>query len=165
MTRQLKNDGFDRFLVALYKEALREPSADFQYVRFWQVLEVLAEVKNYDEKLPLLGYSGEPLMDGDQPITMKSSPAIVFALLRDSGFGTTEKKWKSVNVWFAFRNAVAHHGAISKFHLLSRPTVRCWAEQGYPEIKDGGHDHYLWELKEDTKMLLMCRLNRSPPFA
>ena len=65
---------------------------------------------------------------------------------------------EKVNVWFAFRNAVAHHGSIARYPESSRSNVRAWAEWGHEEIAKTGHDRFLWELKEDAKLLLMSRL-------
>lgn len=155
----LSRDPINGFLVGLYREARRDRSPDFQYVRFWQILETMAESGNYDPISPLLDYEGNVLMDGNQPRQCKGSVNIVFRLLRDTGIGSTDKTWKKVNVWFAFRNAVAHHGSVARYPELSRATVRAWAKLGHEEIsKTLGHDRFLWELKEDAKLLLMRRL-------
>lgn len=147
------------FLVGLYREARRDRSPDFQYVRFWQILETMAESNNYDPTSPLLDYEDNVLMDGNQPRQCKGSINIVFRLLRDNGIGSTDETWKNVNVWFAFRNAVAHHGSVARYHELSRATVKAWAELGHKEIANAlGHDRFLWELKENAKLLLMRRL-------
>jgi hypothetical protein len=155
----LSRDPINSFLVGLYREARRDRSPDFQYVRFWQILETMAESNNYDPSSPLLDYEGNVLMDGNQPRQSKGSVNIVFRLLRDTGIGSTGETWKKINVWFAFRNAVAHHGSVARYAELSRATVKAWAELGHEEIsKTSGHDRFLWELKEDTKLLLMRRL-------
>ncbi len=155
----LSRDPFNGFLVGLYREARRDRSPDFQYVRFWQILETMAESRNYDPTSPLLDYEGNVLTDGNQPRQCRGSVNIVFRLLRDTRIGSTDETWKKVNVWFAFRNAVAHHGSVARYPELSRATVRAWAELGHEEIaKTPGHDRFLWELKEDAKLLLMRRL-------
>src|SRR5471030_2192275 len=136
-------------LVGLYREARRDRSPDFQYVRFWQILETMAESCNYDPASSLRDYEGSVMMDGAQSRQSKGSVNIVFRLLRESGIGTTSETWKKINIWFAFRNAVAHHGSIARFSELSRDSVRAWAKMGYEEIvKTPGHDMFLWELKE-----------------
>lgn len=155
----LISDPMNSFLTSLYREARRDRSRDFQYVRFWQILETIAESNNYDPASPLLDYEGNVMMDGSQPRQTKGSVNIVFSLIRDSGVGSTTETWEKVNVWFAFRNAVAHHGSIGRFSELSREGVKAWARLGHEEIsKSSGHDRYLWELKEDTKLLLMRKL-------
>ena len=158
----LSRDPINGFLVGLYREARRDRSPDFQYVRFWQILETLAESNNYDPISPLLDYEGNVLFDGNQQRQCKGSVNIVFRLLRDTGIGSTVETWKKVNVWFAFRNAVAHHGSVTRYSELSRATVKAWAELGHAEISNTpGHDRFLWELKEDAKLILMRRLVES----
>lgn len=157
----LKNDPMTSFLVSLYKQAMREPSADYQYLRFWQILEVMADTNNYDPEQSLLDYEGGVMLDGAQRRKCKGSVNRVFALLRDEGIGTTMGTWERVNVWFALRNAVAHHGAIVHFEKLSREDIKRWARQALQEMSQAKHDQYLWDLKEDTKLILMRRLVRS----
>ena len=84
--------------------------------------------------------------------------------MRESGMGSTQRNWRLINTWFAFRTAAAHHGSRLNFSQLKRPSVRAFAEQASVEIQASAHDHFLWELKEDTKMLLMRRLNRTEPW-
>lgn len=155
----LRSNPMNQFLTGLFKEARRESSADFQYVRYWQILETLAESRNYDSDTPLVDYAGGTMTDGRQNRFTKGSVNIVFNLLRESGIGSTNQTWKNVNIWFAFRNAVAHHGSVSRFTELSRDNVRNWARIGYEEIqRAAGHDMFLWSLKEDVKLLLMREL-------
>lgn len=85
--RGLQDETMNHFLVSLYKEARRERSRDFQYVRFWQILETIAEGRNYDPNALLLDYDGNPMVDGGQHRRIKGSIAIVFNLLRESGIG------------------------------------------------------------------------------
>lgn len=152
-------DEMNRFLVGLYKDALRERSRDFQYVRFWQILETIAETKNYDPTHPLIDFEGNAMMKGAQQRYCKGSVNIVFRLFRDAGIGSTTETWKLVNIWFAFRNAVAHHGAVERYFELSRASVRAFAEDAISELAmTPGHDRFLWELKEDANLLLMQRL-------
>ncbi len=152
-------DELNRFLVGLYREARREGGRDFQYVRFWQILEIMAENKNFDPAEPLIDFDGEVMMDGSKRRHSKGSVHIVFRLLREAGIGSTDETWKKVNIWYAFRSAVAHHGAVDRYAELSRAGVKAWAENAILELSAAsGHDRFLWELKEDTKLLLMQRL-------
>lgn len=155
----LSRDPINGFLVGLYKEARRDRSPDFQYVRFWQILETMAESNNYDPISPLLDYDGNVMMDGKKTRHCNGSLHIVFRLLRDTGIGSTDETWKKINIWFAFRNAVAHHGSVVRYTELSRTTAKAWAALAFEEFAvSSGNDRFLWELKEDTKLLLMMRL-------
>jgi len=154
----LANSPFLQFMTGLYKEARRERSPDFQYVRYWQILEILAESRNYDPRAPLVDYSGNAMMDEEKARLTKNSVNIVFNLLRENGIGDTNRSWKYVNVWFSLRTAAAHHGSISRFAELDREEVRNWGRIAFEEIQGEAHDQYLWNLKEDAKLLLMREL-------
>lgn len=149
----------NRFLVSLYREARRERSRDFQYVRLWQILETMAEGRNYDASAVLRDYAGNPMTDNGQVRLLRGSVNTVFNLFREEQVGDTETIWKNVNIWFAFRNAVAHHGAISRYESLARESVREWARIGHEELqRTPDHDSFLWMLREDVKLLLMHQL-------
>jgi hypothetical protein len=149
----------NRFLVSLYREARGERSRDFQYVRLWQILETMAEGRNYDASVVLCDYAGNPMTDNGQVRLLRGSVNTVFNLFREEQVGDTGTIWKHVNIWFAFRNAVAHHGAISRYESLSRESVREWARIGHEELqRTPDHDGFLWMLKEDVKLLLMRQL-------
>lgn len=155
----LQTKPINQFFARLFKEARREKNTDFQYVRYWQILETLAESRNYDSSKPLLDYEGEPLKNDSQLRYVRGSVNIVFNLLRESQIGNTKDSWENVNVWFAFRNSVAHQGSVSRYTELSQDRSKVWAKYGLGEIQRlGGHDRYLWELKEDVKLLIMREL-------
>lgn len=152
----LESSPFNDFLVGLHKDAKKELSPDFQYVRYWQILEVLAENQDYEPSDPLLDFDDNEMFEGDRALQSKGSVNIVFRLFKETGFGTTDKTWENVNIWFALRNAVAHHGATSKYTELKRQKVKDWAKIGFNEIENNpAHDSRLWTLREDVKLLLM----------
>lgn len=159
----LESNPFNEFMVGLHKDAKKELSPDFQYVRYWQILEVLAENQDYDPSEPLLDFDGNEMFEGERALQSKGSVNIVFRLLKENGLGTTENTRENVNIWFALRNAVAHHGAISKYTELKRQKVKCWAEIGFNEIENNPtQDGRLWTLREDVKLLLMRLLGSGP---
>lgn len=158
----LKQSPFDRFLVGLYRQARRERSPSFQYVRFWQILELMADSQNFDPNDILLDDAGEPILEQGQPKTIRGSVAKVFALLKMESLGSSDQNWERVNVWFALRSAVAHFGGLDQYEMLSRAGTRDWARKGLEEIgKSGSADQYLRQLREDVKLLLMRRLVRA----
>lgn len=164
LATQIGRSQADRLLVSLYKDARSEPSPDFQYVRFWTVLEALADAREYDSDVLLVDFEGNEMIDGGRKLTVNGGVNSVYNLMRESGMGSTQRNWRLINTWFAFRTAAAHHGSRLNFSQLKRPSVRAFAEQASVEIQASAHDHFLWELKEDTKMLLMRRLNRTEPW-
>ncbi len=155
-------DSMSAFLTELYKEARRERDPGYQYIRLWQLLELLADQEEFDPSECLTDYEGIVMEEENgSPRLSKGSIHTVFRLLREAQLGSTEQTWKDVNVWFAFRSAVAHYGALSEFHRLSRVAVRRWAQTGMDEIASaGGHDKFLDSLRWMTRLLLMQRLVR-----
>lgn len=164
LAKQIGQSQADRLLVGLYKDARSESSPDFQYVRLWAVLEALADAREYDSDEPLVDFEGNPMVDGGRNLTVNGGVNSVYNLMRESGMGSTQRNWRLINTWFAFRTAAAHHGSRLNFRQLKRPTVRAFAEHASAEIQASARDQFLWELKEDTKMLLMRRLNRAEPW-
>ena len=151
----LKQNPFNSFLVHLYKEARNENNPDFQYIRYWQILETLAENQNYNETDLLVDYENNLITrDNGRPLKVKGAKHIVFNLLREHEVGSTDSMWKNVNIWIAFRNVVSHFGSIREYNQLDSEFDRTWAEQAFNEIIEKGHDSYLWELKEDVKLIL-----------
>lgn len=155
----LEQNALENFLVQLYREARRERHIDFQYVRLWQILEIIAEGEDYDSSEQLKNYEGDLLYHDDgAPRLQKGSVHCVYALLRESQIGDSKSSWESVNKWFSLRSAVAHYGSISNYHNL-RASTKEWAIVANKEIAESpGHDRNLWELKEDVKLLLQRRL-------
>lgn len=154
--RGLDASEMNRFLVGLYHEARRERSRDFQYVRFWQILETMAEAKNYDPTSSVFDFAGNEVFDGDRRLLLNRATHCVFNLMRENELGTTESTWSDVHVWFALRNAVAHFGAVSKYQQLRSPADRERCRQAIATIRD--IDPHLMALKEFTKLLLMRAL-------
>lgn len=164
LATQIGRSQADRLLVSLYKDARDEPTPDFQYVRLWAVLEALADARDYDSDAPLVDFEGNQMFDAGRKLTVNGGVNSVYNLMRESGIGSSQRNWRLINTWFAFRTAAAHHGSRLNFGQLKRPNVRAFAEQASAEIQASAHDHYLWELREDTKILLMRRLNRAEPW-
>lgn len=158
----ISEDSMGAFLAELYKEARRERDPRYQYIRLWQLLELLADQEGFDPSEPLTDYEGIVMEEENgNPRLSKGSVHTVFRLLREAQLGSTEQTWKDVNVWFAFRSAVAHYGALSEFHRLSRAAVRTWAQVGMDEIAGaGGQDKFLDSLRWMARLLLMQRLVR-----
>jgi len=159
----LSADSMGAFLVELYKEARRERDPRYQYIRLWQLLELLADQEGFDPREPLTDYEGAMMEEENgSPRLSRGSVHTVFRLLREAQLGSTEQTWKDVNVWFAFRSAVAHYGALSEFRRLSRVSVKGWAQIGIDEIAEArGHDRFLDTLRWMTSLLLMRRLVRA----
>lgn len=152
----LETDSFKSFLVRLHKEAIQEESVDFKFLRYWNILEILATSKNYNEGDNLLNHDGSIVFakDGTTPLKVKGSTNTVFNLLRENGTVAFE----NVQMWFALRNAVAHFGTIWQWEKLARN--REHAESAINIISSAnGHNPILFDLKETVKLVLMRELN------
>lgn len=157
----IERNDLTRFLLVLFREARRERHVDYQYVRLWQILEILAASRNYPPGQELLDYNGSLMLDHKgNPRTVGHGPNAVFALFRDLSIGKSDEMWLKVLTWYAFRNAVIHHGAVANFEQLDQAYLRDVARTAFGEIaKTPGHDSYLFNLKEDLKLVLMRALS------
>jgi len=135
-----QEEPFGNFLLTLYREAINEVNLDFRLLRLWQVLELVSDAQEYDPSLDLVDENGNPIIVGGKPVKLTSSTAKAYAVMRDFQIFQGDL-WESVNVWFGFRSAVAHHGAIANYGRLSRPDVRAWVERGLKilELAGGGN--------------------------
>lgn len=172
-----KND-FLRFLVSLHKETLNEKNTDYKFLRYWSILEVLAESKNYPlckRITPLEDFDGNPLFEKlneefvidentnqKKFIKVKNSICIVYNLFKEHGFGNPYDNLNKVKIWIALRDSVAHFGSIQRYNQLSNLEAKLFAKKAVEMINGTvGHNHILWELKEDVKLLLMIELNKN----
>lgn len=153
---KLKDNPILSFLVHLYKEAKNEYSRDFQYLRLWQILETLAESKNYSKKDDLFDMDMNPIMNNDSTKQMKisGSTAIVYNLIKILKTVT----WEDVNIWFAFRNAVGHYGSISYYTELDREYLKNYASKAIQDMEKSGYDNYIMKLDQTTKNILIKEL-------
>ena len=127
-----------RFFVSLYKEARQEADVSYQYLRFWQLLEAIAETKNYpvtdimiclETNAPLLDLNATPRTIGrrDRHGDRPDSKMIVYRLISDvaaamrtrnasplivfaDAAATSYDLMKYVSAWQAMRNAAGHFG-------------------------------------------------------
>lgn len=127
-----------RFFVSLYKEARQEADVSYQYLRYWQLLETIAETKNYlvtdamiclETNTPLLDSKGVPRTigrsdkNGDRPdskmivyrlisdtaAAMRARNASLLTVFSDTASASYDLE-KYVRAWHAMRNAAGHFG-------------------------------------------------------
>lgn len=149
----IKDNTFISFLLSLYKDAQNEKSHDYKYVRLWQILETLAESKNYIETDILKDKNGNNILDrGGNIIKVQSGNAIVYNLIKSIEFAN----WENVNIWLSFRNAVAHHGSIKRYNELNNNKDLYWGEIGFNKIEENeGYDICMQNLKDTVKNILI----------
>lgn len=156
----LEKSSFKNFLVQLHKEAIQEVSVDFKFLRYWNILELLAVSKNYNEQDDLLDFEGNAIHDKNNQIRkIKGSLNTVFHLLKTHKIGSSIRTFENVGMWLSLRNAVAHFGSTSEWAKLRSSTDREYAEKAVKIISDSrGTNPILFDLKEDVKLILMREL-------
>jgi hypothetical protein len=114
------------FFVDLIREARSERRPDFQALRYWVLLETIAEARRFPRG-PLTDVDGNPILDAKgKPEQVKEKDARVFTLLKEmhghgginptASFAYGENQialglWRRTQIWYDFRNAVAHYGS------------------------------------------------------
>lgn len=154
ITNKLRQSPFLRFAYSLYGETLLEKSSDFKILRFWQILELLSDSKNFPDDTPLVRADGTQICDAaGHAIRSKSSPGKVYLLLGLMN-STSNPNWEDINIWFALRTSVAHHGSTKNYQQLSRPDVVKWAALGIQKNHTAGHNVVLMELQRTVNDVL-----------
>jgi len=173
----IENNNFYEFLVALHREALREQSEDYKFLRYWSILEILAESKNYrtgKTETELEDFDGNPLyetVDGNfvinertgepKVIKEKNAIAIVYNLFKEHKWGQPHDKLNQIKTWIYLRDSVAHFGSIQNYSHLRNDKAKFLLEEAITKINASkGHNPILFELKEDVKLILMIELNK-----
>jgi hypothetical protein len=174
----IENNVFHEFLVTLHREALREQSEDYKFLRYWSILEILAESKNYNigrTETELEDFNGNPLYEildgnfvidektgGRKVVREKNAIAIVYNLFKQHKWGEPYERLKRVKTWIYLRDAVAHFGSIQNYSQLKNQKAKYLLEEALTEINASvGHNPILFNLKEDVKQILMIELNKN----
>lgn len=164
--RNMEANSFNSLLVNLHKETLKEKNGGFMILRYWNILETLAENKNYCRNDNLLDHDDNFIYEinknGDSIIQKISGPLnIVYNLVRKSLYPQTKESYEQIKMWYAVRNCIAHFGTISSYSKLNSPRDRKYAEKAYKIIKTrNDYSPILFSLKETTRILLMKELNK-----
>ena len=161
----LENDSFKSLLVSLHKEALSEKNESFVFLRFWNILETLADNKNYDSNEDLLDFDGNIIYEDTNhseqqvPKKIKGSINKVYNLFKEHKIGNTEETFENVRMWLSLRNATAHFGSIYNYEQLNSNRDKRFAKKAIEIIKEAkGYNPIIYRLKEDVKMILMNEL-------
>lgn len=165
-----EGDPFLRLCVSLFKEAQSESHPDFQYFRYWSLLEVLA-ADRITAGSKVTDFGGQPLSAGNTPATTGNARGRVYELIKqwmqrrnhsEHNFASpvSESLWDMVGIWYARRNATAHYGAF----VVGDPRQQSqnWYERALESHnaaeQQGGIDMCLFNLREATKTVLLWEL-------
>lgn len=162
-----------RYFYLLYSNARSEEQPDFQYLRYWQFLEAVAESKNYDEEDVLLNFNGDPiLMEDETPQKIAGPRSQVFELVKShklaGGVGESnvfmmggEKVQHSllemVNFWYAMRNAAAHFGCFLPEDKVQKERFRYYGKCMMLKklTAKAGYDYILSDLRSIANLVLL----------
>lgn len=176
---KMGND-FNRYLFSLYRQAVEEDNPDFEYLRYWQILEAIFEKRSYDESQKLKYVGGEPVYNNpNDPINIgRGIRYKIYHLLYDyytnGGEDESETLGQSnmqlsdgteitfslsdyVNSWYAFRNATAHFGGFRPDSTTQKENFHCYDDcrEATRLIETVGRDFILADLKRTVKLVLM----------
>jgi hypothetical protein len=122
------NNPRTRLLLELCAEAVREPIRDFQYLRLWTLLELMAKDAVKSKKEAIVDHEGKPILDKNgKRIFIEHARSKVYKYLFDLDYGPQKigdeevSLWKVLGAAYEVRNSVAHAGTF-------RPDIR--AEPG-----------------------------------
>ncbi len=160
--------------VNLFREALREHNPEFQYFRYWNILETIARNKEYVGEL-LRDWNGIVIKNrkGKERHIQDTAEELVFELLRERlspKFG--EMSFASglsqgsisdqIGIWYRRRNCVVHGSQC----LCRDPSLQLWNNPKYAnckrardEISSQTDDGYLRSLKEVTEIIISLELS------
>lgn len=124
--RAMRSDPFLSFVLYLHAEAQAEKDLDFAYFRYWNLLETVA-AEQVEFGSPVTDFDGEQILKADgKPFDTGGARGRVYELVKRGmlDHGQSERThqeardlslglWEAVHVWYAFRNATAHHGGFN----------------------------------------------------
>ncbi len=165
-----------RYYLSLFKEARAELNIDFQYLRYWQILEMIAESKNFKRSKPLTDFRDIPILNkkGEQ-IKIKRKETRVYELIKQhykvGGIAEPNHKlnhteydlWKFIKGWYGMRNAAAHHGGFRYEDSYQTKNFGSYEvyEKVYNDQNRNNGGFVLKELIETSKLIIAREVNLS----
>jgi len=155
-----------RYFVSLYTEASRELDPAFEYLRYWAILEAIAESKNFDRHEEIKDCNNEPIFDrSGKSFKCSGSRQKVYKLLHkinhqiSNPFDERDEitgLWVAVDSWFAMRNASAHFGRFDRSSELQKNSLKSYELcDRIVELQQGElYGPFLLSLKTAAKLAL-----------
>lgn len=169
----VRSSPLKKYFLSLYKEAISEINIDFSYLRYWQLLETIAESKNYNPSDILLDIEGQIIKKNNGTSeTLKDSKAKVYELVKGHGLGTRSLKanaprpgsleateynlWDRIKAWHSMRNSASHFGGYVHDDELLKRTFRGYETCEALYLDQGGNKHgFLYEDLKSTAWLIL----------
>lgn len=140
------------YFMQLYREARAENTVDYQYLRYWTLLEVIAESKSPAGNPALSHLNGTPVSRNGKPLRRASAPgglvySLLYSIKKETGAGLPRHGgnhianrytlWDYVRSWNALRTATAHFGGFRPDDPVQQKrfggyadALRAWNDQG-----------------------------------
>jgi len=164
--------------LSLYAEAEREQKLDVAYLRFWNLLELVA-LSEISKGVEVSLFDGTPILGGDgKPLTTSQAHPRVYELVKRNlragsisetrGTVPKEDMWGATGVWYARRNASAHYGGLRPNDPLQvRQNWYRRAMKSYQLAAAAGsqarfHDPYFQWLRDTAKIVVDRELHGKP---
>ena len=140
LSAALETDAQLRYFVSLYKEARGEEDLNYQYLRHWQLMETIAESRNYNKADDLRDLSGAVILTpGGKPRKMRLATSKVYRVLQVPdvqsvpGYppghpGCRYTLMDFVERGYAMRNATAHFGGFRRGEPTQIAQLDCYAQ-------------------------------------
>lgn len=124
--KAMRSEPFLSFVLYLHAEAQAEKDLDFAYFRYWNLLETIAS-ERVEPGTPVTDFNAKQVLKGDgKAFDTGGARGRVYELVKRGmqEHGQSEEThqeardlslslWGAVHVWYAFRNATAHHGGFN----------------------------------------------------
>jgi hypothetical protein len=176
--RAIQTEPLAALWVSLFRDARGEFDVHFGFFRYWNVLETMASTL-VQRGQPVKGARGDPLMIGSTAATTGMVVGRVHWLLRETlqrdgleeeaftSADSSQSLWEEVQVWYAFRNAAAHHGRFQPGDAAQMK--QSWyqrALEAFERVEASGRfddvlaNPYLRDLREAAERTLYSELDR-----
>lgn len=164
----VRNNTQKQLMLSLYNEALNEMKPDFQYFRFWNLLELIARSKDYIG-ISMTEWDGTPIKNKKGHVRKIQDDAcdLVYELIKScfKSIGKNESEFadkvnnktikEQMEIWYRHRNCVVHSGGCQPWNsrICKRDIVKyitchdAMKNQYFSRIDDNNFDWYLWSLK------------------
>jgi hypothetical protein len=156
----------ERPLLRVYLDHFNDATADsdpgLKFFRYWQILEGIAETKEYPDSQRLTDFQGRRI-----PGNHRNAKSRVYRMLKDwkqkrevaeIPWGDAPAQynlWQSVAWWHAMRGCIAHHGRFAFQDNVLQARFRDYSICEEVFRKQGGLDGFILDaLAEETEFVI-----------
>ncbi|APG25950.1 methylamine utilization protein MauJ [Syntrophotalea acetylenica] len=172
--RGIKGNSLKRYFLSIYKEAVSERNIDFAYLRYWQLLETIAETKKFQTDEILHDFNGRPISHPDgSEVRLNTSRSKVYELIKQHRIGekplcppqslndqtvtpTNLDLWTLVKLWLSMRNAAGHFGGFVYGDKFLKENFRDYSSCKKLFLAQGNNKYgYIFDYLKNTSWLIL----------